>query len=263
MIPKTIHYCWFGGAPIGEKGERCLNSWRKFFPDYEIKRWDETNFDLDCCDYVREAAEENKWAFVSDYARFDILYRHGGIYFDTDVEVISHMDDIVSAGPFMACERDGGTAGDSAFSILVAPGLGLGTEAFNPIYKEILDGYRTRHFSLGDDGRNPFTVVKYVTNLLREHGLNDIGGVQVVDGIRIYPKEFFCPKDYYTGLIDITSNTRSIHHYEASWVSDSKRDEIAMLDWLTEHNVNFFLTRLLAKVASVVKHGDFDRLIRW
>ena len=89
MIPKKIHYCWFGGQPLNKLGQKCLESWKKHFPDYEIIEWNESNFDINCCDYVREAYEAKRWAFVSDYARFKILYEHGGIYFDTDQEAKS------------------------------------------------------------------------------------------------------------------------------------------------------------------------------
>ena len=94
MIPKVIHYCWFGGNPLPNIAVKCINSWKKYFPDYEIIEWNESNFDLFSCDYCREAYDAKKWAFVSDYARFKILYEHGGVYFDTDVEVIKSMDDI-------------------------------------------------------------------------------------------------------------------------------------------------------------------------
>ena len=96
MIQKVIHYCWFGGKPIDKLGEKCIASWKKYCPDYEIKRWDESNYNLEACDYVKEAYQAKKWAFVSDYVRFDILYHYGGLYFDTDVELIKPIDDIVS-----------------------------------------------------------------------------------------------------------------------------------------------------------------------
>ena len=105
MIPKIIHYCWFGGNPLPELAQKCIASWKKYCPDYEIKEWNETNFDLNCCDYVREAYEAKKWAFVSDYARFWILYHEGGVYFDTDVEVPKPIDTIVEKGSFMGCEK--------------------------------------------------------------------------------------------------------------------------------------------------------------
>ena len=104
MIPKIIHYCWFGGNPLPELAIKCIESWKKYLPDYEIKEWNESNFDINCCAYVREAYEAKKWAFVSDYARFWILYQHGGLYFDTDVELIKSIDDLIVKGAFMGCE---------------------------------------------------------------------------------------------------------------------------------------------------------------
>ena len=107
MIPKIIHYCWFGGNPLDKLGQKCLDSWKQYFPDYEIKEWNETNFDVNCCQYIKEAYAAKKWAFVSDYARFKILYEQGGVYFDTDVEVIKPFDDILIKGNYMGCEKQG------------------------------------------------------------------------------------------------------------------------------------------------------------
>ena len=109
MIPKIIHYCWFGGNPLPKSAIKCIESWKKYLPDYEIKEWNESNFDFSKCAYAREAAEKKKWAFVSDYARFKILYQYGGLYFDTDVEVIKPLDDIIAAGPFMGAENFAGS----------------------------------------------------------------------------------------------------------------------------------------------------------
>ena len=104
MITKTIHYCWFGRGELPEKAKQCIESWKKFCPDYEIKEWNEDNFDMNSCAYVKEAYEAKKWAFVSDYARFEILYKYGGLYFDTDVELVKSFDDIVSKGTFMGLQ---------------------------------------------------------------------------------------------------------------------------------------------------------------
>ena len=106
-IPKTIHYCWFGGNPLPELAQKCIASWEKFCPGYEIIEWNESNFDFSDCAYAMEAYEAKKWAFVSDYARFKILYENGGVYFDTDVEVIKPIDDIIEQGAFFGCEQDG------------------------------------------------------------------------------------------------------------------------------------------------------------
>lgn len=211
MIPKKIHYCWFGGKPLNALGEKCLASWKKFFPDYEIIEWNESNFDINCCAYVQEAYAAKKWAFVSDYARLKILHEYGGVYFDTDVEVIRPMEDIISAGGFMACEQDTPSH--------VAPGLGLAAEPGLELYKELLEEYHSRHFLNEDGSFNLKTIVEYTTDSLRKHGLTDTDKIQFVAGISVYPKEYFNPMDMSSGRLVITQNTRSIHHYAASWES--------------------------------------------
>ena len=123
MIPKIIHYCWFGRNPLPESAQKCIASWRKFFPDYEIVEWNEDNFDVRSIPYTAQAYDAKKYAFVSDYARFKILYEHGGIYFDTDVEVIRPFDDILARGAFMGYEIDPKEGDITGY---VAPGLGLG-----------------------------------------------------------------------------------------------------------------------------------------
>ena len=137
MIPKVIHYCWFGGNPLPEFAIKCIDSWRKYMPDYEIKEWNESNFDVNIIPYTKEAYEAKKYAFVSDYARFWILYHYGGVYFDTDVEVIRPLDEIIERGAFMGCEIDGQDPhyGD----IAVNPGLGLAVKAGHQVYKAILE----------------------------------------------------------------------------------------------------------------------------
>ena len=145
MIPKVIHYCWFGRNPLPSLAIKCIESWRKYLPDYEIKEWNEDNFDVNIIPYTQEAYQVGKYAFVSDYARFWILYKYGGLYFDTDVEVIKPMDDIIARGPFMGCEKD---VSDTSVAS-VAPGLGLGVNpglglGVNPglgLYKEIFEMY--------------------------------------------------------------------------------------------------------------------------
>ena len=123
MIPKIIHYCWFGRNPLPESALKCIASWRKFFPDYEIVEWNEDNFDVNTIPYTAQAYAAKKYAFVSDYARLKILYDHGGLYFDTDVEVIKPFDDILAGGAFMGCELT------AAQGCAVNPGLGLGVSA--------------------------------------------------------------------------------------------------------------------------------------
>ena len=212
-IPKVIHYCWFGGNPLPDSAKQCINSWEKYCPDYEIKRWDESNYDIHSCKYIEQAYKSKKWAFVSDYARMDILYRYGGVYLDTDVELIKSLDEIINKGAFMGMEKDYESNG----YCLVNSGLGIGSESNNPIYKEVLDYYQNIDFINKDGTLNLITVVEYVSNILRKHGFKDVAGIQNVKGIYIYPKEYFCPKDVDTHELKITNNTISIHHYDSSW----------------------------------------------
>lgn len=214
-IPKKIHYCWFGRNPLPKSALKCIQSWKKYFPDYEIIQWNEDNYDVNKIKYTREAYQAKKYAFVSDYARFDILYHEGGVYFDTDVEVIKSFDDILANGAFMGCEIDGLTSVNPGLGIAVAPGLG--------IYKEILNYYAGQNF-LNEDGTiNQETVVTKTTKILREQGMKNVKEIQKIGGITIYPKEYFNPMNDNTGVIDITENTHSIHWYSMSWISPGMR----------------------------------------
>lgn len=226
MIPKIIHYCWFGRNPLPESAKKCINSWRKFFPNYEIKEWNEDNFDVNIIPYTAEAYEAKKYAFVSDYARFWILYHYGGLYFDTDVEVIKPMDDIVERGPFMGIE----VAAQGINLPAINPGLGLGASPCLFLYKEILDFYLSIHFIKEDGSFNQVTVVSHTTKVLSGHGLNPSNDLQCVADIWVYPRDFFNPLNDLTGRIEQTNNTRSIHWYTRSW-SDSPNWRIKISRW--------------------------------
>ncbi len=212
MIPDKIHYCWFGGRDLPEDAQRCIESWRRYFPGYEICRWDESNFDVDAIPYTREAYAAGKYAFVSDFARFWILHREGGVYFDTDVEVVRDMRALIGHGAYMGCEIDGGQG------IAVNPGLGAAVEAGHPMYAEIIDFYRHHNFRQPDGGINPYAVVRITTDTLIRHGLLDRPGKQTVDGINIYPAEYFNPLDDATGRLHRTDRTYSIHWYSKTWL---------------------------------------------
>lgn len=220
MIPKIIHYCWFGRGPMPDSALRCIASWKKFLPDYEIKLWNEDNFDVNIIPYTQEAYLAKKYAFVSDFARFWILYNYGGLYFDTDVEIIRPLDDIVVRGPFMGCEKN---IEDIPISLqqnvaVVNPGLGLGAPAGLKLYKELIEYYSTIYFHTSQKGsQNPTTIVEHTTCILRKHGLSSTSEIQQCAGVWIYPKEYFAPKDVDTHKLEITPNTRAIHHYDASW----------------------------------------------
>lgn len=220
MIPKIIHYCWFGRNPLPKCAKKCIESWKRYCPDYEIKEWNEDNFDIHSCKYVEQAYRNKKWAFVSDYARFWILYNYGGVYFDTDVELIKPIDIIIENGSFMGYEA----YCDIEFlnpkhEHLINPGLGIGAEKGNILYKEILDYYDVQSFTKEDGSVNFSTVVEIVSNLLAKKGHKLDGKLSTIDDIIIYPQEYFCPLNYANGKTNITSRTISIHHYETSWQS--------------------------------------------
>lgn len=215
MIPKIIHYCWFGRGPLPELAQKCIASWKKFLPDYEIKEWNEDNFDVNIIPYTAEAYQAKKYAFVSDYARFWILYQYGGIYFDTDVEVIRPIDDIIYRGNFMGFETDASKDGSDAAS--VAPGLGMGVNPGLGIIKKMLDFYEGRHFEFIPGGIGQLTIVHITTEVLLKAGLKLQQGIQQVDDMWIYPAEYFCPINLKTGRIHVKPNTRTIHHYAGTW----------------------------------------------
>lgn len=230
MIPKIIHYCWFSHKPLPVLAVKCIESWKKYFPDYEIKEWNETNYDVHSIPYIHEAYKAKKYAFVSDYARFDILYRYGGLYFDTDVEVIKSMNDIIAKGPFMGCEKKADKA--RMIKLAVAPGLGLGVNPGLELYGELLQLYAGLHFIKADGTLNLKTVVEYTTELLQKHGLKNTNEIQECAGIWIYPQEYFCPISVDDGKLRITSNTVSIHHYAQSWQSPVRKYGRKLALWI-------------------------------
>lgn len=216
MIPKIIHYCWFGRNPLPELAKKCIESWKHYLPDYEIKEWNEDNFNVNIVPYTKEAYDAKKYAFVSDYARFWILYKYGGLYFDTDVEVINPMNHIIEKGNFMGCEKPA-QLGVSPMQMGVAPGLGLGVNPGLGLFKEILDAYGKFHFINSDGSFNTKTIVEYTSEILCKHGLQNTPEIQCVSDVWIYPHDYFAPKNIDTKVLTITPNTVSIHHYDASW----------------------------------------------
>ena len=220
-IPKIIHYCWFGRGELPPLAKKCISSWRKYLPDYEIREWNENNFDVSEIDYIREAYAAKKYAFVSDYARFKILYEYGGIYFDVDVEVLKPLDDILKRGGFMGLEQDVTTGMDE--TNCVNPGLGLACAPGLGLYKELINLYSNLRFEIAPGVYNEKTVVQYMSETLLKRGLKIKSGIMEFEGLFIYPTEYFCPKSIVTGEINLTENSYTIHHYTASWFSLLKR----------------------------------------
>lgn len=215
MIPKIIHYCWFGRNPLPVSAQKCIESWRRFLPEYEIKEWNEGNFDVNVIPYTQQAYEARKYAFVSDYARYWILYHYGGLYFDTDVELIAPIDAIVARGNFMGIEKGAFLDGNP----MVNPGLGLGVEKGHLFYEKMLQDYSNLSFKSKEGILNTTTIVEYTTKELYTHGMKSLEDMQEVEGIWIYPADYFCPMDSTTGIVTKTSRTVSIHHYDCSWMN--------------------------------------------
>lgn len=211
MIPKKIHYCWFGGNPLSELAKKCIDSWQKYCPDYEIIEWNEKNFDIESYRYAKEAYDVKKWAFVSDVARLYALVTCGGIYMDTDVELLKPLDHLLeyeALSGFEAKDR-------------ISTGLMACREKF-PLFAELLADYDNRRF-VDDEGNYDLTTnVKTITDICLKHGLLLNNQKQTVEGFTLFPADYFCPKDYTTGKLNITENTYAIHHFDGSWLSEEE-----------------------------------------
>ena len=214
MIPKVIHYCWFGGKQKPDSVLRCLESWRLYCPDYDIIEWNEKNFDILCCPYVTEAYEAKKWAFVTDYVRLWVLYNYGGVYMDTDVEVIGNIDKFLYNNAFSGFENDR----------YVPTGI-MGSVKNNKWIKINLEYYKNRNFKLKNGNcdltTNVITIFTLTTKnyMLRlDYTFQDLGDVV------FYPRDYFCPKDHSTKILEyLTINTVTIHHFDGSWLSEDER----------------------------------------
>ena len=215
MIPKVIHYCWFGRRELPALAVKCIASWKEFFPDYEIREWNGDNFDVNIIPYTTEAYKAGKYAFVSDYARFWVLYRYGGVYFDTDVEVIRPMDNVIARGPFMGFEfiHPHGI-------VAVNPGLGLAAKPGMALYYAFLMKYESLSFLADNGERNSYSMIPLVTDMLMENGLKGNGSIEHINGITVYPPDWFNPFDDATGRMKKTENTRTIHWYAKSWLPE-------------------------------------------
>lgn len=213
MIPKIIHYCWFGKSPLPEKDKKCIESWKKYCPDYEIIEWNEDNYDVNINQYMKAAYKEKKWGFVPDYARFDIIFNHGGFYLDTDVELIKSLDELRHNTGYMGFEG----------KIWINGGIGFGAEAGNETIRALRDMYDSISFYNEDGSLNLQPSPYYITDLLTNMGLIRNDSFQNVGELKIYPTEYFAAKDYETGVLSLTKNTISIHQYNASWQSGKKK----------------------------------------
>lgn len=207
FIPKTIHYIWLGNNPLPKTIQKCIESWKTMCPDYVIKRWDESNLNIDCCKYCRQAYDAKKYAFASDVLRFNILYKEGGIYLDVDVELLKPLDELLYNHAFMGFEQKGA----------LNPGLILGAKKNCKLIKDIYETYQNDDFIMKDGSYNLNTVCIRTTDYLLKKGLILNNEMQMIDNTVIYPTEFFCPLSPITDKKEITKKSFAIHLYYASW----------------------------------------------
>lgn len=212
MIPKTIHYCWFGRGEMPELTQKCIASWHKFMPDWNYCLWNEDNFDVNSVPYTKEAYEAKKYAFVSDYVRLLVLNNEGGVYLDTDVEVFKSFDNLLNYQAF---------AGFEGSKHLPMGTCVMASEPNGIWVNEMLELYRERHFKKQDDSLDLTTNVQFITSKMVENGFVQNGVEQDYKDLHVFPVEYFCPRQT-TGEYFITENTYCDHLGLGSWADNSK-----------------------------------------
>ena len=212
LIPKIIHYAWFGNNPIPQRFQEFIDGWKKLCPDYQIKEWNEHNYDITKNTYMKQAYEAKFYGFVPDYLRKDVIYEYGGIYLDTDVEMIKNIDDLLYQDGFCAFER-----------MHVAFGLGFGARKHLPIIKALRDQYDDLEFSFSGTA-NVFTGPYYETKKLCEYGLKRNGKYQQIAGITVYPSVYAVSTSLFEDINYVTDKTYLVHHCAASWHDANARN---------------------------------------
>ena len=237
MIPKIIHYIWLGKGETPKVFDKCLASWKKYCPDWEIKRWDESNLNIDLCPYVREAYDARKFAFASDVLRLDVLNRFGGVYLDVDVELLKPIDEFLDEYAFTGFETNR----------LINPGLIFGSVKDNKDLVQILEEYKQRHFAV--DGKlDTTTICETCTAYYEKLGLKRYNETQKLNTLKAFASEYFSPIDIVENKKRITANTHSIHWYNASWYTPWQKFKL-----FVKKTLNFVSFGLFGKVVFAIK----------
>lgn len=231
MIPKIIHYCWFGRGQKSELILRCIESWKKYCPDYEIIEWNEDNFDVNMTLYTSQAYETKKWAFVSDYARLYALYNMGGIYLDIDMELLKPFDEFLNNQGLLAFEAND----------YVCLGI-IGAVKQHPFIKQLMDDYREASFCREDGELDMQTNVQRMRKYLLEGGLINNGKKQTVCGVTIYPQKYFFPYNFGMAWGKTPRTAYAVHHALGSWKDGS----------VTQKKWKLFRICLINKVRNVL-----------
>ena len=239
-IPKVIHYCWFGKGEMPALAKKCIKSWKKYCPEYKIVCHNEDTFDIDRNRYAKEAYMCGKWAFVSDYARLKVLYDEGGIYLDTDVELIKTLDELIEESGYMGFDDDG----------VISTGLGFACEKGNELIGALLADYDDISFILPDGTYDLTPCPERNTKVMQNLGFDIENQNQLFMGIQMLPEDYLCPMKYYTGRKIITENTYSIHHFCASWISKTAKRTL-------------FLKRIMGVRLYDKLYGKFLHIFKW
>ena len=212
MIPKIIHYIWVGENPLPKLAIECIKSWNEKCPDYEIKLWNEENLSIEECLFAKQAYDNRKYGFVTDYLRLKVVYEHGGIYLDTDVEVLKSFNELLSLEAFFGFENDEH----------IATGLGFGAKKGCVLLRELMNQYENTSFVKDDGTFDMIACPQRDAVIFKKFGLKSGNMLQEINGITFFPSEYFSPINYTTGIKKVTNNTFSIHHYMASWKDEKE-----------------------------------------
>ena len=244
IIPKIIHYCWFGKGEMPELAKKCIESWIKYLPEYEMRLWNEDTFDLDMYQYAQEAYDNRKFAFVTDVVHLWALEKYGGVYMDTDVEILKPLDDLLNLPAFTGYEA----------SMANAPVTGLMASAPHGVWVgEQLAYYEGLHFIKGDGSLNltPNTIT--IAKIMEAGGFTIDGKYRVYKGdMHVFPVDYFCPLTS-TRVLKCTKNTYCIHHFAGSWVEKTRGQVVK--EWMIEHIIG----RKMADRMVHLKHKWFKK----
>lgn len=239
MIPKIIHYCWLSGNELPDKTLRCISSWKKYLPDYEIMLWDLSRFDINRLNWTREAYENKKFAFASDYIRFYALYNYGGIYLDSDVEVLRNMDNLLKLDFFCGYEYEG-----------LPEAAIIGSAKKQMWALNCMQWYENNNFKNMDGSFN-----MKVAPVIFQSGLEKVLGEKLIDKNQveyyvndtycIFPYDYFSPKNSFNGNVSVTDNSYTIHHFNADWAQKNKKIKL-------KKNIHLLLIRMLGRKQYII-----------
>lgn len=243
-IPKIIHYCWFGNGEYSHLVQKCIESWKKVLPDYQFYLWNENNFDVYSLNYTKEAYEEKKYAFVADYVRLYALYEHGGIYLDTDMEVIKPIDKFLNESSFV------GFGADDCLDVGI-----IGSTKGNVYIGELKNKIENMNLK-NSNGEMNQTIIGMLNELMIKEGFTLNNTIQFNENITIYPTDVFCPKQFYSFHSNINSETCTIHHYDGSWLTKKQRRKnfyMKLLKSTKKEYIKYFGEESFIKIKGILK----------